>query len=211
MRTVQTYCEVAGFDPAPECVQELFRLLDKWRGRRAPAGWLSVAFVSDATICALHEEFLGDPSRTDVITFPGDDGTASTATGDAAGGEPFAGEICVCVPQARREARKRGTGVAGEVLLYLVHGWLHLTGLDDIAESDRAAMRAGEASALAWLSKRGFAPLWEDCRRSSGRKGASPEKTSQRRAHSTTKKAAETSSTARAQRRASRSRRAVAP
>lgn len=140
-----------------------------------PAGSLSVAFADDALTCALHARFLNDPSKTDVVTFPGDeifttprrrDVPAETASRRRAarsrGGdddEAFAGEIVVCVPQAARAAARFGTTPADELLLYLVHGWLHLAGLDDVAEDDRARMRAAEAEALEILRAAGAAPF----------------------------------------------------
>lgn len=134
-----------------------------------PAGTLSVAFLGDDEICRMHEEFLSDPSKTDVITFPGDDvfseprerathagkDTANPDSDEAA----FAGEICVCVDQAVRVAEELNVSPADELLLYLVHGWLHLAGLDDIAETDRRAMRAAEAIALNLLREKNLAPL----------------------------------------------------
>ncbi|MGN0835475.1 MAG: rRNA maturation RNase YbeY [Candidatus Spyradosoma sp.] len=133
-----------------------------------PAGALSVAFADDARTCDLHARFLNDPSKTDVITFPGDeiftaprrrDVPAETARSRGADADAFAGEIVVCVPQAQRAAAQFGTTPADELLLYLVHGWLHLAGLDDIVESDRARMRAAEAEALEILRAAGAAPF----------------------------------------------------
>ncbi|MDR2863145.1 MAG: rRNA maturation RNase YbeY [Puniceicoccales bacterium] len=146
---------VPDFDAAPDSIAHLFALLDEWTagGRRIFPGELSVAFLDDAAMCRLHADFLGDPSPTDVISFPGepeDDGT----------GEPFAGELCVCVAQAQREAGKHGNTLAEEVLLYLVHGWLHLAGYDDIEDADRQAMRAAESAALSYLREAGFVPGW---------------------------------------------------
>lgn len=139
-----------------------------------PSGSLSVAFADDARTCALHARFLNDPSKTDVITFPGDEVFTAPRRRDvpaepasrrraarSRGGDDdaFAGEIVVCVPQATRAAAQFGTTPADELLLYLVHGWLHLAGLDDIADDDRARMRAAEAEALEILRAAGAAPF----------------------------------------------------
>lgn len=104
-----------------------------------PPGELSVAFLNDADLARLHGQFLDDPSPTDVITFPGDPDM------------DFAGEICVSWERASAEAAARGTGLNHELTLYLVHGWLHLAGLDDRTEDDRAVMRAAEAEVLSRL------------------------------------------------------------
>ncbi len=130
-------------------VRRLFRLLDAFDAWRIPPGELSIAFFDDEEMIQLHADFLDDPTPTDVITFPGEDGD-----------ESFAGEICVCIPQAEREAPKHGTLVAEEILLYLVHGWLHLAGHDDLSDAPRAAMRVAEQETLAYLRERGFVPEW---------------------------------------------------
>jgi probable rRNA maturation factor len=154
-RRVRSANQAAGFRAPAASVSKLFALLDKHPSARIPAGELSIAFLDDAEICRLHAQFLSDPAPTDVITFPGD---------PAAGvfGEPFAGEICVCVPQARREAVKHGNTLADELLLYLVHGWLHLAGYDDLQDAARAAMRDAERETLAYLKTAGFIPRWGD-------------------------------------------------
>ncbi len=97
---------------------------------------LSVAFVDDATLAELHGRFLGDPSPTDVLSFPlGDDGG------------PW-GEVVVSVDCALRVAAERGETVARELALYLVHGTLHLCGFDDGTDPERARMRAAEQCVL---------------------------------------------------------------
>jgi probable rRNA maturation factor len=102
-------------------------------------GELSVAFVDGDTIRALHGDFLGDGSDTDVITFPGD------------GTENFAGEICISVECAIRNALEEFADISDELMLYLVHGWLHLAGLRDGTEVESAAMRRGELHLLNFL------------------------------------------------------------
>ncbi len=152
--------------------REIAAVLDFLRGNAPwdfPEGTLSVAFLGDDEICRMHGEFLADFSKTDVITFPGDEifsapreranGNAVPAHDESADDEAFAGEICVCVDQALRVARELDVAPADELLLYLVHGWLHLAGFDDIADEDRLAMRAAEKTALALLRGNGLAPL----------------------------------------------------
>ncbi len=124
-------------------VQKVVHTLDRWRTFLCPKGTLSVVFVGDKEISRLHDEFLGDPSVTDVITFVGEDHPV----------EPFAGEICVNIDQARRAAKEHRTTLASELRLYVAHGWLHLAGLRDGNKKESAAMRAGEAGALLRLDK----------------------------------------------------------
>ncbi|NBB79083.1 MAG: rRNA maturation RNase YbeY [Verrucomicrobia bacterium] len=99
-------------------------------------GELSIAFVDDATIARIHGEFLGDPTPTDVITFPADSAMET------------AGEIVVSVDHARSRSEALGEPFSRELSLYLAHGWLHLAGYDDREASDRQAMRRAEQRAL---------------------------------------------------------------
>ena len=65
--------------------------------------------------------FLQHEGPTDVITF-------------------HHGEILICADVARREAKARKLPVWRELLLYAVHGWLHLAGWDDQSDTLRASM-----------------------------------------------------------------------
>lgn len=133
----------------------LIHLLDahreKFRGG-CPPGELSLAFLTDAALARLHADFLGDPAVTDVITF----------AGDPAHG--LAGEICVSADAAARQASrlagKNGAGesLSGELALYLVHGWLHLAGYDDLTPAKKRVMRTAERRALQLLRAAGRRP-----------------------------------------------------
>jgi probable rRNA maturation factor len=103
------------------------------------AGELSVAFLTDDALARLHADFLEDPSTTDVITFE-----AQAALGSA-------GEICVSADTARTYARDHARDFSEELTLYVVHGWLHLAGYDDLAPAKKRRMRAAEARAMALL------------------------------------------------------------
>ncbi len=105
-----------------------------------PPGELSLVFLTDPALARLHADFLGDPSTTDVITFAGDPGFG------------VAGEICVSVDTAAAYARKHRRNFSAELTLYLVHGWLHLAGFDDLVPAKKRRMRAAEARALRLLA-----------------------------------------------------------
>lgn len=111
---------------------------------------LSVVFASDELVADLHAQHLGDPTRTDVITF--DLGTE---------GRGPAGELYVSVARARDVAARRGQPVERELLLYVVHGVLHLCGFDDGDEPARRRMRAAEEAVLRRLGH-GADPLPHD-------------------------------------------------
>jgi probable rRNA maturation factor len=101
------------------------------RAVRPPGGLplreLSVALVGDRHMSELHQEFMSLPGPTDVLTFPLETDAKGRAT---------SGEVVVCVPEARRQAKLRKIPPRAELLLYALHGMLHLLGYDD--KTDRA-------------------------------------------------------------------------
>ncbi|HEY5079901.1 MAG TPA: rRNA maturation RNase YbeY [Opitutaceae bacterium] len=111
-----------------------------------PPGELSIAFLTDADLAGLHGRFLGDNSSTDVITFGG----------DAAHGT--AGEICVSADAAVRIAGRGARRLSAELTLYVVHGWLHLSGYDDRDPASRRAIRGAESRAMRLLSRSASVP-----------------------------------------------------
>lgn len=132
-------------------VLELERMvlcLDQVKEFRAPAGEFSVAIVDDPTIAEIHRSFMEDPTPTDVITFPGNDDPV----------EPLAGEVIVSADHALSAAEAHGQDPAHELALYIVHGWLHLCGFDDLSKQTRVCMRAAEKRALNHLRKKNAFP-----------------------------------------------------
>ncbi|HEX4795241.1 MAG TPA: rRNA maturation RNase YbeY [Humisphaera sp.] len=117
---------------------------------RSPLRELSIALVGDAQMSELHERFMQIPGPTDVLTFPLDLDSA---------GRAVSGEVVVCVPYATREARKRGIPIEHEILLYALHGLLHLCGFDDRTESDFATMHRREDQILTRL---GLGPVFAE-------------------------------------------------
>jgi probable rRNA maturation factor len=101
---------------------------------------MSLALVGDRRMAALHERFMGIAGPTDVLTFELDHDARGRVT---------AGEVVVCVSHALREARRRrGVAPRDEVLLYALHGMLHLCGYDDRTDRDFAKMHRREDQIL---------------------------------------------------------------
>jgi probable rRNA maturation factor len=94
---------------------------------QSPLNELSIALVADRQMSQLHEKFMNDSSPTDVLTFPLDEDSRGRAT---------SGEIVINVSQALRESRRRGISVQNELLLYALHGMLHLMGMDDRTDAE---------------------------------------------------------------------------
>ena len=78
---------------------------------------LEVSVVSEPEISEVHGRFLNDPTATDVITFDH-------------------GEIIVSADMAQEKASGLGHPTEAELLLYVIHGLLHLGGYNDKSESE---------------------------------------------------------------------------
>lgn len=76
-----------------------------------------------------------------MITFPGDPEME------------FAGEIFVSVDHAREYAKRKNLNFSQELTLYLVHGYLHLAGFDDLVPEKKRQMRRAEKKCLEILQK----------------------------------------------------------
>lgn len=107
---------------------------------------LSIVIVDDAAIADLHQRFLNVDGTTDVITFDLSEATAGVDHDPASGGVD--GELYLCLDEARRRAAEFGHPVADELLLYAVHGLLHLVGYDDHDPEDHRIMHAKEDELL---------------------------------------------------------------
>lgn len=91
----------------------------------------------------LNRRFLGKDRLTDVIAF--------NAPPPHFPGAPW-GEIYVCVPVAKRQARNMGHSVLTELLVLAAHGALHLAGWDDATPALRARMNRRTAALLRRLT-----------------------------------------------------------
>lgn len=84
---------------------------------------IEATVISDDEIAQVHGEFMDDPTATDVITF-------------------HHGEILVSADTAARCGSEHGNSQSEELLLYLIHGLLHLGGWNDHEPEERNAMHA---------------------------------------------------------------------
>ena len=103
---------------------------------------VSVALVDDRHIRRLNRRYLKHDYATDALSFRLD---------DPAAGEALSGEIIVSAERACAVAARRHADPEAELLLYAVHGCLHLVGYDDQAPRKARAMHAREAELLADL------------------------------------------------------------
>ena len=101
------------------------------------AGSVSLAIVDDTTIHELNRRYLGHDYPTDVLSFVYQQQS-----------NQFDGEVIASAETAARIAAQNGGSLCDELLLYIIHGILHLVGLDDQNEADRTTMRQYESKYL---------------------------------------------------------------
>jgi len=106
---------------------------------------LIVHFVSKKRIQKIHKDFFSDPTPTDCISFPLDPPRKKPTS---SGNHEILGEIFVCPQVALEYAQLHSRDVYQEVLLYVIHGILHLLGYDDIDPHARRNMRRMERKCM---------------------------------------------------------------
>ena len=116
-------------------------------------GVISIVLVTAARMARLNATHLRHEGTTDVITY---DWRGQDTYGLV--DRPPLAEIFICPQVAREYACQLGTTPSHELLLYAVHGLLHLAGEDDLDDVSRRSMRAAESRVLAALVAR-FGPL----------------------------------------------------
>jgi probable rRNA maturation factor len=118
-------------------------------GDAAGRATISVAVVDDDAIGKLNEKFLRREGPTDVLSFVLEQGEGL-----------LDGEVVVSAETALRTAPRFGWSAAEELLLYVIHGTLHLAGYDDATPRQQATMRDRETKYLAAL---GIRARHEEC------------------------------------------------
>ena len=103
----------------------------------------SLRFCDEQEICRLHETYLGDPSPTDVMSFP-----YGSLPAGAPPEESCEAELIVNLDMAKDAAAEHGNSPKAELALYLVHGALHLLGYDDQETAALLKMKKAEQRVL---------------------------------------------------------------
>ena len=100
---------------------------------------LNIVFVSNQKIRALNRKYLARDNATDVIAFQEEDSIV--------GGwkEPtFLGDIAISSDKAKQNAVEYGLSFENEIILYVVHGILHLVGYEDKTKKGKILMKREE-------------------------------------------------------------------
>ena len=106
-------------------------------GKNSSSAKLSIAFVDNNEIKKLNKRYFDSDDVTDVIAFPLDNHKNA-----------LNGEIVVSVETAVDTADKENVDAEGEIILYVVHGLLHLLGYSDVNREDAIIMHEKESMIL---------------------------------------------------------------
>ena len=117
------------------------------------SGKLNVVLVNSDTIQQFNRDFLQHDYPTDTISFPIEDRRSEGH---------LEGEVLVCTEIAVKRADEFGWTAEEELLLYVVHGMLHLTGFDDVTPDRQAEMQEKEQEYLATLGIQMPKCNWDD-------------------------------------------------
>ena len=102
-------------------------------------GEIGYMFVSDEKILEVNREYLGHDYYTDVITFDYDED------------DTISGDIVISLDTVRSNAEMLGKIYDDELHRVIIHGILHLCGINDKGPGEREIMEAEEDKALALL------------------------------------------------------------
>lgn len=108
-------------------------------------GCVGVFVTNDAKIRHVNNSYLRHDYPTDVISFAYFRSTRA-----------IEGELIVSVTTAKSEARRLGDSWINEIALYVIHGTLHLCGMNDLQPNEIAEMRKLEREALNKFGLRDF-------------------------------------------------------
>lgn len=109
-------------------------------GHGVKVGRLSYLFCNDDYILKANNQFLGHDYYTDIITF------------DYSAGERISGDIIISLDTVRSNARLLDEPYIRELYRVIIHGVLHLCGIDDKGPGEREVMEREENKALSLLS-----------------------------------------------------------
>lgn len=104
-------------------------------------GEIGYMFVDDEKILEVNNEYLRHDYYTDIITFDYDEG------------DTISGDLVISLDTVRTNAEKFGKDYNEELHRVIIHGILHLCGINDKGPGEREIMEAHENKALALLER----------------------------------------------------------
>ena len=99
-------------------------------------GEIAYIFCNDEKILEVNKEYLQHDYYTDIITF------------DYSEADSISGDLFISLDTVRSNSEQLGVGYEQELHRVIIHGILHLCGIDDKGEGEREIMEAAENKAL---------------------------------------------------------------
>ena len=106
-------------------------------------GEIAYIFVDDEKILEVNRQYLGHDYYTDIITY------------DYCEGDVISGDLFISLDTVRTNAEQVGATYEEELHRVIIHGILHLCGINDKGPGEREIMEAAEDKALALRSSLG--------------------------------------------------------
>ena len=101
---------------------------------------VDVNIVDEATIQEINRDYRHIDRVTDVISFAFEDDDSSLGHINAIDIPIMLGEIFICLPRAKEQAKEIGNTLERELMFLFVHGLLHLLGYDHMKKEDEEVM-----------------------------------------------------------------------
>ena len=105
------------------------------RARVARGNLFHCRITNDAELQALNRVFRRKNYATDVLSFPG----VEERRADRKSAPPYLGDIAISLQRARAQARQWGHSIEDEIRILMLHGVLHLKGMDHNGDSGEMA------------------------------------------------------------------------
>ena len=122
------------------------RMITKWikdvaASYNRQVGEVGYLFCNDEKILEVNLQYLGHDYYTDIITFDYDEG------------DVINGDIVISLDTVRSNAAQQGVAYIDELHRVIIHGILHLCGINDKAPGEREIMEVAENKALEMMKK----------------------------------------------------------
>lgn len=135
---IEFFCERAEMPAIDQTnIRKWVESVAKAHGRRV--GQINYIFVNDERILEVNLEFLGHDYYTDIITFDYDEA------------DIISGDLYISLDTVRTNAELVGATYGQELHRVIIHGVLHLCGINDKGPGEREIMEMNENQALALL------------------------------------------------------------
>jgi len=109
----------------------------------------TIIFTNNPEIQTLNKKYRNIDQPTDVLSFPSEEIDPDT-------GNPYLGDIVISIEKALSQAQNENISILDELTMLIVHGCLHLTGLDHETVQQKEVMKSFQESILRKLDVKSF-------------------------------------------------------